>query len=52
MLCGFVVIVASHSSFCGSINVKGLMTEDAAHLKLNGSLCKQAVKQTTRFPYT
>ncbi|TWW69988.1 SUN domain-containing protein 1 [Takifugu flavidus] len=31
--------VASHSSFCGSINVKGLMTEDAAHLKLNGSLC-------------
>ncbi|CAJ1075001.1 SUN domain-containing protein 1 isoform X2 [Xyrichtys novacula] len=29
----------AHSSFCGSMNVKGLMTEDASHLKLNGSLC-------------
>lgn len=28
------------------------MTEDAAHLKLNGSLCKQTLKQTTQFPYT
>ncbi|CAG11408.1 unnamed protein product, partial [Tetraodon nigroviridis] len=31
--------VLTHSSFCGSMNVKGLVTEDAAHLKLNGSLC-------------
>ncbi|KAM9346284.1 SUN domain-containing protein 1 isoform 1-T1 [Symphorus nematophorus] len=29
----------AHSSFCGSMNVKGLATEDASHLKLNGSLC-------------
>ncbi|XP_053707671.1 SUN domain-containing protein 1 isoform X1 [Synchiropus splendidus] len=29
----------AHSSYCGSLNVKGLVTEDAAHLKLNGSLC-------------
>lgn len=29
----------AHSSFCGSLNVKDLATEDAAHLKLNGSLC-------------
>lgn len=29
----------AHSSFCGSMNVKGLVTEDASHLKLNGSLC-------------
>nr|XP_046270299.1 SUN domain-containing protein 1 isoform X9 [Scatophagus argus] len=29
----------AHSSFCGSMNVKGLVTEDAAHLNLNGSLC-------------
>lgn len=33
--------VAAHSSFCGSMNVKGLVTEDASHLNLNGSLCKQ-----------
>uniref|UniRef100_A0A3Q3EJT4 Sad1 and UNC84 domain containing 1b n=1 Tax=Labrus bergylta TaxID=56723 RepID=A0A3Q3EJT4_9LABR len=33
--------VAAHSSYCGSMNVKGLMTEDASHLKLNGSLCKR-----------
>lgn len=52
MLCGFVVIVAAHSSFCGSINVKGLVTEDAAHLKLNGSLCKQTLTQSTLFPST
>lgn len=52
MLCGFVMIVAAHSSFCGSINVKGLVTEDAAHLKLNGSLCKQTLTQSTLFPYT
>uniref|UniRef100_A0A3Q3EJX9 Sad1 and UNC84 domain containing 1b n=1 Tax=Labrus bergylta TaxID=56723 RepID=A0A3Q3EJX9_9LABR len=32
--------VAAHSSYCGSMNVKGLMTEDASHLKLNGSLLK------------
>lgn len=37
----FVVLVATHSSFCGSMNVKGLVAEDAAHLKLNGSLCKR-----------
>uniref|UniRef100_A0A8C6TKQ7 Sad1 and UNC84 domain containing 1 n=1 Tax=Neogobius melanostomus TaxID=47308 RepID=A0A8C6TKQ7_9GOBI len=29
----------AHSSFCGSLNVKDLATEDASHLKLNGSLC-------------
>ncbi|XP_029363437.1 SUN domain-containing protein 1 isoform X2 [Echeneis naucrates] len=29
----------AHSSFCGSMNVKDLVTEDASHLKLNGSLC-------------
>ncbi|XP_041672740.1 SUN domain-containing protein 1 isoform X2 [Cheilinus undulatus] len=29
----------AHSSFCGSMNVKGLMAEDASHLNLNGSLC-------------
>ncbi|XP_068433999.1 SUN domain-containing protein 1 isoform X7 [Clinocottus analis] len=29
----------AHSSFCGSMNVKGLVTEDSSHLKLNGSLC-------------
>nr|XP_040045910.1 SUN domain-containing protein 1 isoform X2 [Gasterosteus aculeatus aculeatus] len=29
----------AHSSFCGSMNVKDLRTEDASHLKLNGSLC-------------
>lgn len=29
----------AHSSFCGSMNVKGLVTEDASHLNLNGSLC-------------
>ncbi|XP_047214422.1 SUN domain-containing protein 1-like isoform X2 [Girardinichthys multiradiatus] len=28
-----------HSSFCGSMNVKDLVTEDASHLNLNGSLC-------------
>lgn len=32
--------IAAHSSFCGSMNVKDLVTEDAAQLKLNGSLCK------------
>lgn len=53
MLCGFVMIVAAHSSFCGSINVKGLVAEDAAHLKLNGSLCKQTLTQSTLlFPST
>ncbi|KAM8724263.1 SUN domain-containing protein 1 isoform 2-T4 [Acanthopagrus schlegelii] len=29
----------AHSSFCGSMNVKGLVTEDASRLNLNGSLC-------------
>ncbi|XP_074512809.1 SUN domain-containing protein 1 isoform X5 [Sebastes fasciatus] len=29
----------AHSSFCGSLNVKDLVTEDALHLNLNGSLC-------------
>ncbi|KAM9843701.1 SUN domain-containing protein 1 [Aulostomus maculatus] len=29
----------AHSSFCGSMNVKHLMTEDTSHLHLNGSLC-------------
>ncbi|XP_061568728.1 SUN domain-containing protein 1 isoform X7 [Cololabis saira] len=29
----------AHSSFCGSMNVKDLATEDASHLNLNGSLC-------------
>ncbi|XP_029913885.1 SUN domain-containing protein 1 isoform X2 [Myripristis murdjan] len=29
----------AHSSFCGSMNVKDLVTEDASHLTLNGSLC-------------
>ncbi|XP_028268304.1 SUN domain-containing protein 1 isoform X6 [Parambassis ranga] len=29
----------AHSSFCGSMNVKDLETEDASHLNLNGSLC-------------
>ncbi|KAM9393294.1 SUN domain-containing protein 1 isoform 2-T2 [Pholidichthys leucotaenia] len=29
----------AHSSFCGSMNVKGLATEDASQLNLNGSLC-------------
>lgn len=48
-LCGFVMIVATHSSFCGSMNVKGLVAEDAAHLKLNGSLCKQTLAQTKHF---
>lgn len=42
-----VVFVAAHSDFCGSINVRGLVTEDAAHLKLNGSLCKQTCTQTS-----
>uniref|UniRef100_A0A673BX63 SUN domain-containing protein 1-like n=1 Tax=Sphaeramia orbicularis TaxID=375764 RepID=A0A673BX63_9TELE len=31
--------VAAHSSFCGSMNVKDLVTEDTSHLNLNGSLC-------------
>ncbi|XP_069005235.1 SUN domain-containing protein 1 isoform X5 [Embiotoca jacksoni] len=29
----------AHSSFCGSMNVKDLVTEDTSHLNLNGSLC-------------
>ncbi|XP_026020793.1 SUN domain-containing protein 1-like isoform X4 [Astatotilapia calliptera] len=29
----------AHSSYCGSMNVKDLVTEDASHLNLNGSLC-------------
>ncbi|XP_056144763.1 SUN domain-containing protein 1 isoform X2 [Lampris incognitus] len=29
----------AHSSFCGSMNVKDLVTGDASHLDLNGSLC-------------
>ncbi|XP_037648182.1 SUN domain-containing protein 1 isoform X10 [Sebastes umbrosus] len=29
----------AHSSFCGSLNVKDLVTEDASHLNHNGSLC-------------
>ncbi|XP_075998764.1 SUN domain-containing protein 1 isoform X2 [Genypterus blacodes] len=29
----------AHSSYCGSMNVKDLVTEEASHLKLNGSLC-------------
>ncbi|XP_019957389.1 SUN domain-containing protein 1 isoform X2 [Paralichthys olivaceus] len=29
----------AHTSFCGSMNVKDLVTEDASHLNLNGSLC-------------
>lgn len=28
-----------HSSFCGSMNVKDLVTEETSHLNLNGSLC-------------
>lgn len=40
------VYVAAHSSFCGSMNVKDLVTEDASHLNLNGSLCKQALTDT------
>lgn len=51
-LCGFVMIDRTHSSFCGSMNVKGLVAEDAAHLKLNGSLCKQTYANPTLFPYT
>lgn len=39
--------VAAHSSFCGSLNVKDLATEDAAHLNLNGSLCKQIHTEAT-----
>ncbi|XP_077413240.1 SUN domain-containing protein 1 isoform X2 [Vanacampus margaritifer] len=31
--------VQAHSSYCGSMNVKDLATEDASHLNLNGSLC-------------
>ncbi|XP_077475485.1 LOW QUALITY PROTEIN: SUN domain-containing protein 1-like [Stigmatopora argus] len=31
--------VRAHSSYCGSMNVKDLGTEDASHLNLNGSLC-------------
>ncbi|XP_061158537.1 SUN domain-containing protein 1 isoform X2 [Syngnathus typhle] len=31
--------VQAHSSYCGSMNVKDLVTEDASHLNLNGSLC-------------
>uniref|UniRef100_A0A3Q4G4G7 Sad1 and UNC84 domain containing 1b n=1 Tax=Neolamprologus brichardi TaxID=32507 RepID=A0A3Q4G4G7_NEOBR len=30
----------THSSYCGSMNVKDLVTEDASHLNLNGSLLK------------
>uniref|UniRef100_A0A3B5LSE1 SUN domain-containing protein n=1 Tax=Xiphophorus couchianus TaxID=32473 RepID=A0A3B5LSE1_9TELE len=29
-----------HSSFCGSMNVKDLVTEETSHLNLNGSLLK------------
>nr|XP_020475536.1 SUN domain-containing protein 1-like isoform X2 [Monopterus albus]XP_020475537.1 SUN domain-containing protein 1-like isoform X2 [Monopterus albus]XP_020475538.1 SUN domain-containing protein 1-like isoform X2 [Monopterus albus] len=29
----------AHSSFCGSMNVKDLVTEDESHLTFNGSLC-------------
>ncbi|XP_060945369.1 SUN domain-containing protein 1 isoform X2 [Limanda limanda] len=29
----------AHTSFCGSMNVKDLVTEDTSHLNLNGSLC-------------
>ncbi|XP_016896054.1 SUN domain-containing protein 1 isoform X3 [Cynoglossus semilaevis] len=29
----------AHSSFCGSMNVRDLVTEDASNLDLNGSLC-------------
>ncbi|XP_034045312.1 SUN domain-containing protein 1-like isoform X2 [Thalassophryne amazonica] len=29
----------AHSSFCGSMNVKDLVTEHSSHLNLNGSLC-------------
>lgn len=39
--------VAAHSSFCGSMNVKDLVTEDASHLNLNGSLCKQTNTQAS-----
>ncbi|KAF3700189.1 SUN domain-containing protein 1 Protein unc-84 -like protein A Sad1/unc-84 protein-like 1 [Channa argus] len=34
-----ITLGKAHSSFCGSMNVKDLVTEDASHLKLNGSLC-------------
>uniref|UniRef100_H3DKT7 Sad1 and UNC84 domain containing 1b n=1 Tax=Tetraodon nigroviridis TaxID=99883 RepID=H3DKT7_TETNG len=44
----FVTIVLTHSSFCGSMNVKGLVTEDAAHLKLNGSLYCSSSHRLTR----
>lgn len=40
------VYIAAHSSYCGSMNVKDLVTEDASHLNLNGSLCKQALTHT------
>lgn len=40
----FCLCVAAHSSFCGSMNVKDLVTEDASHLNLNGSLCKYPQK--------
>ncbi|KAM9746612.1 SUN domain-containing protein 1 isoform 8-T10 [Menidia menidia] len=29
----------AHTSFCGSMNVKDLVNEEASHLNLNGSLC-------------
>lgn len=35
-----LLCLAAHSSFCGSQNVKDLVTEGASHLNLNGSLCK------------
>lgn len=46
LLCKYIICfcVAAHSSFCGSMNVKGLVTEDASHLNLNGSLCKYPQK--------
>ncbi|MBN3308053.1 SUN1 protein, partial [Amia calva] len=39
--------VAAHSSYCGSMNVKELMTGDG-HLNLNGSLCKYQPFHGTR----
>ncbi|XP_061703262.1 SUN domain-containing protein 1 isoform X2 [Syngnathoides biaculeatus] len=31
--------VQAHSSYCGSVNVKDVVTGDSSHLNLNGSLC-------------
>ena len=43
-------VFTAHSSFCGSMNVKDLVTGDSAHLKHNGSLCEYT--QTDRHTHT